>query len=329
MLGPEKRRTGLLACSFACGVVLLLSPSAQAQQKPLVREFAVGTTSRYRILLTVRTEVEGQQPVQIGAKTYVKPFARSAKGDLSWSATRRVVSVGADGTAEIEEILDGFSLEVPTLRKKYDRNEQDELQDALSSTLDRWLLTEPRTLRYREARTGQLSGLPSDAAPPLDEEAPRVLSLWLLRALRPAVALPNRPPGASSWQEPRGAPLPNWADSRGSEAGEWLEAPQTSEPAVRLHVVQQISATVVSGADKPPEGTAHARFHGESLNTLSLVDLHLLGAARSATREITWTLAPVEGLPEPPQFRGRLTVEVQIEFCDEAACLSDARSDVR
>jgi hypothetical protein len=101
-----------------------------------------------------------------------------------------------------------------------------------------------------------------------------------------------------------------------------LEVPEAPLPAVRLHIVQQLSGTVASGPEKPPEGTAQGRFHGESLNTISLSDGLLLVAPRSATREVTWTLAPVEGLAERPQFAGRLAVQVQIVACNEDPCLS-------
>ena len=297
-----------------------MAPSARAQEKPLLREFPVDTLSAYRILLTVRMEVEGQQPVQIGAKTYVKPFSRSAQGQLCWQATRRVVSVAADGSAEIEETLDGFGgARAGAKAAGGDDEEAERLRRAVSETLGRW--GEKRTLRYRETPAGQLSGLTPEGVPALDEVPPRLVSAWLLRALRPTIALPKTPLRAgASWQEPRAAQLPNWADALGSEAGEWLPALEASEPAMRLHVVQQLAATVVAGAEKPPEGTAQARFHGESLNTLSLAGGHLLSATRSAAREITWTLAPVEGLPERPQFRGRLSVEVEIEASDEKPC---------
>ena len=48
---------------FACGLAFLHALSARAQEKPFRREFPADTISGYRILLTVRTEVEGQQPV--------------------------------------------------------------------------------------------------------------------------------------------------------------------------------------------------------------------------------------------------------------------------
>jgi hypothetical protein len=305
----------------ACSLLLLVASHAPAQQKLLERDFRVGATSRYRIQLKVRSEVEGSRPVQIGVKTYVEPFSRDAQGQLSWRASRRVVAIDADGGAEIEEVLDDFQR--AGVSGSAENEESEKLLQAMSRDLGRWPPTTLLTLHYRETRAGQLLGLTPDGVPPLGEEPPQLLSLWLLRAVRPAAVLPATPIQVGvPWLELRAVQLPNWADVRGSETGEWLEALESSEPAVRLHLVQGIFGTVVSGAEKPPEGTAQARFHGESLNTLSLSDGRLLAAARSALREVTWTLAPIEGLRERPQFRGRLSVEVQIEACNEDPCVS-------
>ena len=320
-----------LGASALCGFV---AAQAAPQEKPLQRTFVAGAAQSYRMTLTVHSDVAGQQPVQIGAKAYVKPFSRSAGGVLRWTATRRVVALGADGSAEVEETLDDYegpgesAFHSDEEAAKVLDEEARKLGAALHETLARW--KEKRTLRYGEAPSGQLFELKSDGAPPLEEPAPPVLTLWLLRALRPGVALPATPIRfGEPWQRPRTAQLPNWTDLRGSESGEWFEVQQASEPAVRLHLVQQISGMVTSGTEMPPEGTARARFHGESLNTVSLADGRLLAAARSATREITWKLAPVEGLPEPPEFRGSLFVEVIIQACDETPCLSPGRSAVR
>src|ERR1017187_8113894 len=71
---------------------------------------------------------------------------------------------------------------------------------------------------------------------------------------------------------------------------------------------------------KARRGSATAYFHAESLSTLALDDLRLITASRSATRDIVWTLAPVEGLAKPPRYRGRLFVEISIQVCDENPC---------
>ena len=297
----------------------LLAPLALVQEKPLEGSFSAGDSASYRIKLTVRSEVVGQQTESIGAKTYVQPFSRAAENGLSWTATRRVLVVNADGTAEMEESLGNFG-SVADVSASADK-ETSTLAQSLREALASW--GAPRTLRYRETRSGHLLDLKADGAPPLGEASPALLTLWLLRALRPTVALPAPPLRFGELRrEPRTAQLPNWAEVRGSENGEWLEAREASEPAVRLHMVQQLSGTIVSGTEKPPEGSAQGRFHGESLNTVSLGHARLLAATRSATREIIWTLAPIAGLPERPQFSGRLAVQVQIEACNGDPCLS-------
>src|SRR5437879_7377246 len=86
-----------LVCSVMWCLLGLLVPPAVAQEKPLERSFLAGMSAGYRIQLLVRSEIQGQQPVQIGAKTYVKPFLREAHGRLSWRATQHVISVSADG----------------------------------------------------------------------------------------------------------------------------------------------------------------------------------------------------------------------------------------
>jgi len=171
-----------------------------------------------------------------------------------------------------------------------------------------------------------LSGLSPDAVPALDEASPPLLALWLLRALRPAAALPARPVQFDvRWREPRSAKLDGWTGVQGYEDGEWLTAPGSPEPAARLLVNQQISGAVTSGPEKPPEGHAEARFLGESLSTLSLNDGSLLAATRSASREITWTLAPVAGLDHPPQFRARLSAQIEIEECHGSCGFPNSR----
>ena len=80
-----------------------------------------------------------------------------------------------------------------------------------------------------------------------------------------------------------------WSGTTGSESGEWLGATAAlraqNEPAVQLHTTQEIAGTVTAGNEKPTEGTAQAHFHSESLSTLALEDLRLLGATRSRARD--------------------------------------------
>ncbi len=304
---------------LSVGLSLVSWGTLAAQEQPLARTLSAGDTHRYRVQLAVRSEVGGQQAERIGDQAYLKPLTRFGESRLSWRATHRVLSVAADGTAEIEESLEEFEgVEPEAAAGKTDEGEEArKLSEAVVNALRSW--AQPRTLRYRQTPAGQLLGLQPEGVPALDEAPPPLLTLWVLRALRPVVALPARPIRfGERWEEPRAVQLPHWANARGSEIGEWLEAPGSPEPAVRLHVIQQIFGRVASEADQPAEGTAEGRFHGESLASVSLADGRLIATTRSAMREITKVLSPVEGLREAPRFRGRLSVEVQIhEFTDD------------
>ena len=308
--------TFMLAFVFSCTAL-------PAQERQLERTFSVGAAHTYRVRLTLRSEVEGQRPVPIGAKTYVESFSRSAEVTLSWRSLSRVTSIASDGTASLEESLDEF--DAPQFRSEPADEETKKLAAALAETLAPWSV--PRTLRYRETPAGQLIALPPEGVPALEENAPPLLTLWLLRALRPAVTLPGKPiVFGERWQEPRAAKLENWGNVRGIESGEWFDA-GGSEPAVRLHVVQQITGTVAAGADMPEAGEAQARFHAESLTTLALLDGRVLAAERSAMREISRTLEAVPGLPDPQRFRAKLSVQVQIEDCNDNPCRATARPE--
>jgi len=310
---------------LAAAITSLIAPAqAPAQEKPLERQFVTGESASYRIQLKVRIAIEGQQTSTIGAKTYVQPDTRRAEAEISWIATRKILSVDPQGGAEVEETLSDV---YRTSLNDSGQTGSVALQEALRESMLRWPSAAPLVLRYHETRFGQLQGLRSEGVPSLDEAPPRLVSLWLLRALRPTCPLPARPIRlGESWQEPRAAQLENWDDVRAAETGAWLEVSASVVPALRLHTTQQISGRVTSGSEKPPEGAALGNFHGESLSTISLQDGRLLAATRSASREITWMLEPVEGLPERPQFRGRLSVEVQIQSCDENNCPVSVRT---
>jgi hypothetical protein len=290
-----------------------------------LRMFRAGRTETFQIELRVRSEVEGQKSTTIGAKTYVQPMLQWVGQTLTWKAERRVISTGADGAAEIEERLSEFSDSTASSGNDPDTIK---LLEALKAAIQPWEAA--RTLRYRETRAGQIAGLDATAAPPIEEQSPRVLTAWLIRALRPTAALPAHAIAYNqSWQDPRAVQFTEWRDARGSESGEWLGDTaglhSQGEPALQLHMTQEIAGAVAEGKEKSAEGTAQAHFHAESLSTMALEDLRLLTATRSATREIVWTLAPVEGLATPPQFRGRLLAEIRIKGCDETPC-TDRRS---
>jgi hypothetical protein len=308
------------------------TPSPSADPVTLERTFTAGSTSQYRIQVSVRTELEGQQPETIGAKTYVHPFARSAERRIAWRSTVHILSVGSDGAADMEETLNDFSSSTSDASPPGDA-EAAKLTKALEEMSADWTTPETRIFRYRELRAGQLLGLESTGVPSIVEASPPLLTLWLLRALRPVVVLPARPISIGDhWQEPRAVSLEGWAEVKGTENGEWLEPAHAvysaadAEPAVRLLVIQQIQGKIAAGPEKPPEGAADGRFHAESLATLSLSDGHVLAATRSATREITWTLAPVPGLDRPPEFHARLSVQIEIEECHGPCTTNDVRA---
>jgi len=317
----------LLDATFTAAFAQQPGPKRAAQpvETKLECTFAAGATAQYRIQLTVRSELQGEQPETIGAKTYVRPFSRTAERRVEWRATRHILSVSAEGAADLEELLDDFGAASAPSSSPADADAK-KLDQSLESVIGKWIAPGSRTLRYRETSTGQLSGLSPDAVPALDEASPPLLALWLLRALRPATALPARPVQFDvRWQEPRTAKLDGWTNVQGYESGEWLVAPGVTEPAAQLLISQQITGAVMSGPEKPPEGHAEGRFQGESLATLSLNDGSLLAATRSASREITWTLAPVAGLDHPPQFRARLSAQVEIEECHGSCGLRNNR----
>ena len=291
-----------------------------AQSIPALYNHRTKSVTAFRVNLRARIESDIQKPSPIGSKMYLQPVSNWLEQDLSWQTTRTITSVTADGSAEIEEKLSNFSERVSSAD---DTDETKKLLGELESALTKW--NTPKTLQYRETRSGQISGLSAESAPPIGESAPRVLTAWLLRALRPTAVLPAHPFALGEhWQEPRVVQFAEWTGTSGSESGEWLAIPagirQRGEPTVKLQTTQEIAGTVAGGAEKPAEGSASAHFHAESLSTLALDDLRLMSAARSATRDILWTLAPVEGLEKPPQYRGRLFVEISIQVCDETPC---------
>lgn len=302
-------------------MALLLCPlCVTSQERPLERAFTRDTVTSYQVQLTVRTEAEGLRPVRIGVQTYVEPYSLSAEFHLSWRATRRVVAVAPDGSADIEETLEEIKL-TPGPGARARGEEAEKLHRALEGSLSAWAGGQ-HTLRFTETRRGQLTGTLAEGGPVLDSE-PAVLTLWLRRALRPTAPLPPQPAiEGSRWQEPRGVTLPPWTDVRGSESGEWLAGPASAFSAVRsvnLHVTQHISGSVPleKGENAASERVPLlGRFHAESLSTLadsgSPAPGHVFRATRSAVRELTSELDAVAGRAEPTRFRARTSVQIQI-----------------
>jgi hypothetical protein len=314
-----------LTLTIATILLLALSTTlvgAETQSQPTLRTFRINKISKFRTTLRIRTEIEGQKPTSIGARTFLQPISTWLEQNISGQATRKIISINPDGSAEIEENLSNYA-STTTTSDANENSETNKLRAEAESVLNKW--TAPRTLRYRETPSGQISGLSADVIPPLDESGPRVLTAWLLRALRPTAALPAHPlTFGGHWQEPRAVQFAEWTAITASESGEWLAPPtgirQRGEPTIKLQTTQEIAGTVTSGAEKPAEGNATAHFHAESLSTLALDDLRVISASRTATRDILWTLAPVAGLGKPPQYRGRLFVEISIQVCDETPC---------
>jgi len=314
------RRNSFATFTAAYCLLTFAAAVIQGQSTPALYNYRAKSVTSFRIDLRARIESEIQKPSPIGSKMYLQPINNWLEQDLSWQATRAIIFVTADGSADIDEKLSNFS---EKLSSSDDTDDNKKLLADLESALSKW--NTPRTLRYRESRSGQISGLTAESAPPIGESSPRVLTAWLLRALRPTAALPAHPLALGEhWQEPRTVQFTEWTGVTGSESGEWLAIPpgirQRGEPTVKLQTTQEIMGSVTGGAEKPAEGSATAHFHAESLSTLALDDLRLMSAARSATRDILWTLAPVEGLEKPPQYRGRLFVEISIQVCDETPC---------
>lgn len=296
-------------------LLLLLAPvPAQQAETPLLRTFQVGDAQRYRVELTVRTSTDGQRPRQVGRKTYAEQFSESSNGAITWRATRRVLRVQPDGSAEIEETLDEFAA----------GEAAGQLKEELLAALREWAQSPPVTLRYREATNGQISGLAAQAGPQLDQDPP-VLTLWLRRALRPTVSLPTRRPRVGEkWNEARRVQLPPWNNLMGSEDFAWLEAPGSPASAaqfISLHVVQQISSPVPAQTQEGPHWLG--RFHGESVSTLVHSGAPLYGgygslyfATRSGTRETTHVGERIPSLADLPVFRARTSVEVRIQVLE-------------
>ncbi len=317
-------------CSCAAVALLCLavavSPAAGPAQDaaPLRRAFTPGDVQHYRVELTLRSEVDGQRPRQLGQQTFAEPFADAAETSLSWEVTRLVVSVEPDGSAQIEEALHDFS----TLLAANSRDGEPSPAQPLIDALLEWTRHIQSPLRYRETPNGQLQGLGDDAGPAFDT-GPPVITLWLRRALRPSLTLPARPAREGDhWQAPRAVRLPPWTDAQGTESGEWFAGPLPERSVVKLiqlHTVQQISGTAPAdaqtGEGKLPAGKA--RFHAESLAAVVHSGAPLYGgygalysATRSASREISRVVEGVSGLVEAPVFRARLTVQVRISVVE-------------
>jgi hypothetical protein len=330
-------RGALVACAVAVvaatmGVAQGNSQNAQQKQNAapeaasLERTFLAHEVREYSIQLNVHVELPDGAVDAPDTKLPFHGAPRVAEVTVSWHVAERIVSVDTDGTAEVEESLSHFRIE---LTPNTDRGAADmqgtSLQRALCSKLEAWAAPAERALRYRETRRGELAGFDASIAPNLEEvfeedhkeDAPPVETEWLVAALRPAVALPHAPMNAGDrWRQPFEIEWKGWSNIRAYESGEWLKpSDATSGNAISLLTSRQIMAKVAATPEKAADGTAVATFHAESLATLSLWDGHTISATRSAARDVARSLAPVAALERPAVVHQRLAVQVEIREC--------------
>jgi hypothetical protein len=299
--------------------VFIAAPGVFAQHPPLTRHFVASVEERYQVALNLKAESHSVTTETVAAQTYVTPVVRAAELNLHWRAIRSIRSVRDDGSAAIEESLVPASQqcqEAPQPPEKTDTALQLSLQTFCTS----WLKAE--IIQYTENNRGVLrdakTSASENALPPLAETAPQLLSLWLKRAVRPNVILPQLrlEIGATSQQsfQPASSLLKN---ALGSETTEWLDA-QGETPSATLHVVQQLLWNAPSPAalrveSRELQTQKDESFFADSLSTISLQDGSLLRANRSASRTTSRHVDPVPGLPQPPEFSSKLTLSVTIE----------------
>jgi len=301
------------------------------QAKPLRHTFHPADEWRYRVRLTVRSELEGLETAQAGAPEMT--VQHSAEVKLGWIISERVASVAPDGTAQIRVQLQKFG----TVTHSHPSGAKDAQAVKLAASLDRMVSdwAHSRTLDFQVGPNGLARGIPPDGAPKLEESGRPLLTPWLNHALRPQATLPARPvrPG-ESWQEPRRVHMAEWTAVQAREKDEWLEAAAGEPTAVRLHVVQEISGRVFEHpagtsarrpeketGEGPPRGKNRTEtFVGESLSTLALDDGRVLAATRSAHRVSDQELPPMEGTTQRRRSRATLSVQVEIEPCVEKDC---------
>jgi hypothetical protein len=300
--------------------IFVASPDLLAQQRPLTRHFVAPTEERYQVTLNLKAESHSVATETVAAQTYVTPVVHIAEVKARWSAVRKIFSLQNDGSATIEETVTPGLQHCEEMTQLSDKTDT-ALQESLKAFCAFWLKT--GITRYLEDNRGVLrqaaASASGNALPPLAETSPQLLSLWLKRAVRPNVMLPQLELtiGATSQQsfQPASSLLKN---ARGSETTEWLDS-QSEVPAATLHVVQQLlwssAGLATPGTEKTTlsPGQKEEAFFADSLSTLSLQDGSLLRANRSASRTTTRHVDPVPGLPQPPDFSSKLTLTVTIE----------------
>jgi len=287
----------LVVASFA----LVLSP---AQEKPLTRTFLDGSVETFQVEVSMQVDVRGVSTQSIGEKTYVTPTAHHAQVALRWKASRRIVGVAGDGTAQIEETDTPYSAQC----EGGSGADPDALQQSLVEICS--YLSAAQTLRYEERPDGLIRGLPKDPALALDENPP-LLTLWLRRNLRPSVILPALPfqLGARSQRPIRSSGM------NGSETTEWVDS-ATGTSGATLHVLQELSwpepaikSDFSNVGGQPPGKTT---FFADSNTVVSIEDGGVTNSTRTASRETKRILNPVEGLAQAPEFSSKLAVVITV-----------------
>lgn len=301
-------------CKLALVAALFLQTIACAEQMPFARTFSAASEERYQVAISLRAQTQSISTETVSSKTYVMPVLHEAEVKLTWRATRRIVTMLADGSAEIEENIAGVGPceGTPQAAERTDAQLQSSLARLCAS------MAHPIGIRYTENSKGLFHEADASALTlNLGEHGPQLLGLWLRRAARPNVVFP-----ASKFEagtkvthefKPSGELFKN---AQGSESTEWLEAP-SDQPSVSLHVVQQLSwnAATQMGATRSGAGAVprHETFFADSVTTISLLDGSVLRAKRSASRAMIHEIEPVDGLPNAPAFSSKLTISVNIE----------------
>jgi hypothetical protein len=297
---------------------LVVAVPGVAQERTFTRHFVASIEERYQVTLNVKAESHSVTTETVAAQTYVTPLLHMAELNLRWGAVRSILAVNDDGSAAIQETLTPARQQCEEVPQDSDKTDP-ALQLSLKKFCTLWLKME--IIGYTESDRGVLKAASAseDALPPLAEAAPQLLSLWLKRAVRPSVILPQLyfEVGATSRQSfhPAANILKN---ARGSESVEWNDA-QGETPAVTLHVVQQLlwNAPPASETTDSEARQSHTQrdesFFADSLSTLSILDGSLLRANRSASRTSTRHVDPVPGLSQPPDFSSKLTLAITIE----------------
>jgi hypothetical protein len=302
------------SCSiFIASAVPQLS---SAQQQPLARHFVAGAEERYQVTLDVKAESHSVTTETVAAQTYVTPVVSSAEVSVRWLATRRILSVMSDGSAQIEEVAIRGTARCEPQTTSGEKSEA-ALLASLREFCDAWL-REPAA-RYSESIRGLLQESKESQLPALGESSPPFLALWLRRAARPDVIFPPLPFAVGATANQSFQPAANLLKgARGSESIDWLDAPGET-PAAMLHVVQQLtwkSQFLQPATDSDAQLSPRDRdesFFADSLTTLSLLDGSVLRANRVASRSVIRNFDAIPGLPTPPDFSSKLTVRIVME----------------